>query len=103
MSQQALSKARSHFDHSPLESVFRDLVRQRYRGEHEISLMYGCQNDVLNDFIVDVAIDKAGASERELARPHMEKLKTFCPVTEQNLRPANPRQVKYHYNRKACS
>jgi hypothetical protein len=43
MSQQAFSKARSHFDHSPFESLFRDLVELRYCGEHGISLMHGYQ------------------------------------------------------------
>jgi hypothetical protein len=113
MSQQALSKARSHFNHSPFELMFRDLVRQRYCGEHKISLLHGYQIlavdgsdvalpkmpglleafggtgrnadsptakisllcDVLNDFIVDAAIDRTGTSERGLARSHMEKLR----------------------------
>jgi hypothetical protein len=43
MSQQALSKARSHFDHSPFELIFRDLVQQRYCGEHEIHLWHDYQ------------------------------------------------------------
>jgi hypothetical protein len=43
MSQQALSKARSHFDHSPFELIFRDLVEQRYSSEHKINLWYGYQ------------------------------------------------------------
>lgn len=117
MSQQAFSKARSHFDHSPFEKMFRSLVNMRYCGEHEIELMYGCQilaidgsdialpdmpnllkefggtgrnadsptakasllYDVLNDFIVDAAIDKAGTPERELALKHMEVLSGVCP------------------------
>jgi hypothetical protein len=36
----------------------------------KISLLY----DVLNDFIVDAAIDRAGSSERKFALRHMEKL-----------------------------
>ena len=112
MSQQALSKARSHFDHSPFEFFFRDQIRRRFSGEHEIRLLHGFQvlatdgsdialpdvpnillafggtgrnadsptakisilYDVLNDFIVDAAIDRAGSSERKFALQHMEKL-----------------------------
>jgi hypothetical protein len=40
MSQQALSKARSHFDHSPFEKMFRACVEMRYCGEHEIQTLY---------------------------------------------------------------
>jgi hypothetical protein len=40
MSQQALSKARSHFDHSPFEKMFRACVEMRYCGEHEIGTLY---------------------------------------------------------------
>jgi hypothetical protein len=117
MSQQAFSKARSHFDHSPFEFLFRDLVELRYCGEHEIELMHGYQlfavdgsdialpkmpgvleafggtgrnadsptakisvlYDILNDFIVDAAIDKAGASERGFALSHIEKVRGMCP------------------------
>lgn len=43
MSQQALSKARSHFDHSPFEKVFRNSVNMRYCGEHDITLVHGYQ------------------------------------------------------------
>jgi hypothetical protein len=43
MSQQAFSKARSHFDHSPFESLFRDLVQLRYCGEHEIGVLHDYQ------------------------------------------------------------
>jgi hypothetical protein len=112
MSQQALSKARGHFDHSPFELLFRDLVRMRFCGEHEITLLHGFQilavdgsdialpnmpqvleafggtgrnadsptakisllYDVLNDFVVDAAIDRVGTSERNFALSHMEKL-----------------------------
>ena len=112
MSQQALSKARSHFDHSPFEFFFRDQVRRRFCCEHEIHLLHGFQvlavdgsdialpdlptmlsafggtgrnsdsptakisllYDVLNDFVVDAAIDRAGSSERKFALQHMEKL-----------------------------
>jgi hypothetical protein len=123
MSQQALSKARSHFDHSPFELIFRDLLQQRYCGEHEIHLWHDYQifaidgsdvalpkmpallevfggtgrnadsptakisllYDVLNDFVVDAAIGKAGASERDLALGHMEKLRDICPDTKKLL------------------
>jgi hypothetical protein len=112
MSQQAFSKARSHFDHSPFEFFFRDQIRRRFGGEHEIRLLYGFQvlavdgsdialpdipkllktfggtgrnassptakisllYDILNDFIVDAAIDRAGSSERHFALQHLEKL-----------------------------
>jgi hypothetical protein len=117
MSQQAFSKARSHFDHSPFESLLRDLVELRYCGKHEIELLHGyllfavdgsdvalpkmpgvleafggtgrnadsptakasVLYDVLNDFIVDAVIDKVGASERDLALNHIEKLRGMCP------------------------
>jgi hypothetical protein len=112
MSQQAFSKARSHFDHSPFEYFFRDQVRRRFSEGHEIQLLHGFQvlaidgsdialpdmpklleafggvgrnassptakisllYDVLNDFIVDAAIGKAGSSERDFALGHMKKL-----------------------------
>ena len=115
LSQQALSKARSHFDHSPFEFFFRDQVSRRFSGEHEIRLLHGFQvfavdgsdvalpdtpklleafggtgrkassptakisllYDVMNDFIVDAAIDRAGSSERGFAVKHMEKLSSF--------------------------
>jgi hypothetical protein len=117
MTQQAMSKARSHFDHSPFERLFRDIVGQRYCGEHEINLWHGYQifavdgsdialpkmpglleafggtgrnadsptakisllYDMLNDFVVDAAIGRAGASERDFALGHMEKLRDICP------------------------
>lgn len=123
MTQQAMSKARSHFDHSPFELLFRDIVEQRYCGEHEINLWHGYQilavdgsdialpkmpglleafggigrnadspaakisllYDMLNDFIVDAAIDRAGASERDFALGHMEKLRNICPNAEKLL------------------
>jgi hypothetical protein len=123
MSQQAFSKARSHFDHSPFESLFRDLVQLRYCGEHEVGLLHGYQlfavdgsdvalpkmpgvleafggtgrnadsptakisilYDILNDFIVDAAIDKAGTSERGFALSHIEKLRGICPDTKKLL------------------
>jgi hypothetical protein len=123
MSQQALSKARSHFDHSPFESIFRDLAQQRYCGEHEINLWHDYQilavdgsdvalpkmpalldafggtgrnadsptakisllYDVLNDFVVDADIGRAGTSERDFALRHMEKLRDFCPDTKKLL------------------
>ncbi len=43
MSQQALSKARSHFDHSPFEAIFRNSVDMRYSGEHDFALAHGYQ------------------------------------------------------------
>ena len=117
MSQQALSKARSHFDHSPFEKMFRSIVEMRYCGEHEIATLHGYQilavdgsdialpdmpamleafggtgrnadsptakasvlYDVLNDFLMDVTLDKAGTSERALAVGHMEILRTIAP------------------------
>jgi hypothetical protein len=123
MTQQALSKARSHFDHSPLELIFRDLVEQRYSGEHNINLWRDYQifavdgsdialpkmpglfeafggtgrnadsptakisllYDVLNDFVVDAVIGRAGASERGFALTHMEKLRDICPDTKKLL------------------
>jgi hypothetical protein len=112
MSQQAFSKARSHFDHSPFEFLFRNQVYRRFSGEHTIRLLHGFQvfavdgsdialpdipellktfggtgrnatsptakisllYDVLNDFIVDAAIDRVGSSERDFALQHMKKL-----------------------------
>jgi Transposase DDE domain. len=123
MSQQAFSKARSHFDHSPFLKMFQEIVKARYCGEHEIKLMHGYQilaidgssialpdmpalleafggtgrnsdsptakasmlYDVLNDFIIDAELNKAGSSEREMALRHMEKLKEFCPGTKKLL------------------
>jgi hypothetical protein len=41
MSQQALSKARNHFNHTPFEKMFRSCVEMRYCGEHEIKTLYG--------------------------------------------------------------
>lgn len=117
MSQQALSKARSHFDHSPFELFFRDLVQMRFSGEHEIRLFCGLQifavdgsdlalpdipgllkdfggtgcnadsptakisvlYDVMNDFIMDAAIDRTGTSERDFAMGHIEKLRNLAP------------------------
>jgi len=113
MSQQAFSKARSHFDHSPFEYFFRDQVRRRFCGEHEIRLLHDFQifaidgsdialpdmpnlleafggtgrnassptakisllYDVMNDFIVDAAINRVGHSERDFASGHIEKLR----------------------------
>lgn len=43
MSQQALSKARSHFDHSPFEKIFRNTVHMRYCEGHDIALVHGYQ------------------------------------------------------------
>jgi hypothetical protein len=37
MSQQAFSKTRSHFDHSPFEKMFRRIVQRQYNGEYEIN------------------------------------------------------------------
>lgn len=37
MSQQAFSKARSHFDHSPFEKMFRRIVEMQYSGEYELN------------------------------------------------------------------
>ena len=122
-SQQALSKARSHFNHSPFEKMFRACVEMRYYGEHEITKLYDYQllavdgsdialpdlptlleefggtgrnadaptakisilYDVLNDFILDAAMDKASASERILAVGHMEKLKSIAPEVDKLL------------------
>jgi hypothetical protein len=116
MSQQALSKARSHFDHSPFELLFRDLVQMRFCGEYEIILLHGFQifavdgsdialpnmpklldafggtgrnadsptakisllYDVMNDFIVDAAIDRVGTSERDFALSHIAKLQDIA-------------------------
>jgi hypothetical protein len=123
MTQQAMSKARSHLDHSPFERIFRDIVEQRYCGEHEINLWHDYQilavdgsdvalpkmpsllgafggtgrnsdsptakisllYDVANDFVVDAAIGKAGASERDFALGHMEKLRDICPAVKKLL------------------
>jgi hypothetical protein len=112
MSQQALSKARSHFDHSPFEFFFREQIQRRFCGEHEIRLLHGFHvfavdgsyvalpdmpglleafggtggnsnsptakismlYDVMNDFIVDAAIDKIHTSEQNLALRHIDKL-----------------------------
>jgi hypothetical protein len=112
MSQQAFSKARSHFDHSPFEYFFRDQILRRFCGEHEIRLLNDFQifavdgsdialpdmpklleafggtgrnassptakisllYDVMNDFIVDAAIDRAGTSERKFALGHIQRL-----------------------------
>ena len=109
MNQQALSKDRSHFDHSPFEKMFRACAEMRYCGEHEIETLYGYQvlavdgsdialpdtpnlleefggtgrntnsptakasvlYDVLNDFLLDAALEKANSSERELAIAHI--------------------------------
>ncbi|MDR2528022.1 MAG: hypothetical protein LBD04_03250, partial [Synergistaceae bacterium] len=43
INQQALSKARSHFDHSPFEKMFRAVVEMRYCGEHAVRLRCGCR------------------------------------------------------------
>lgn len=43
MSQQALSKARSHFDHSPFEGLFRVINDMRFSGEHEVRRWNGYQ------------------------------------------------------------
>lgn len=43
MSQQALSKARSHFDHSPFQGLFDVVNGMRYCGEHEIRRWNGYQ------------------------------------------------------------
>lgn len=37
MSQQAFSKTRSHFDHSPFEKMFRRIVQRQYYGDYEIN------------------------------------------------------------------
>jgi hypothetical protein len=123
MTQQALSKARSHFDHSPFEFFFRDLVQMRFSGEHEIRLFHNFQifavdgsdlalpgipklledfggtgrnadsptakisilYDILNDFVVDAAIDRISTSERDFALAHIKKLKNIVPNTEKIL------------------
>lgn len=41
MSQQAFSKARSHFDHTPFEKMFRRIVQIQYGGEYETDLWNG--------------------------------------------------------------
>ena len=122
-SQQALSKARSHFNHSPFEKMFRACVEMRYCGKHEIAKLHGYQllavdgsnialpdlptlfeefggtgrnadspsakisilYDILNDFILDAAIDKAGASERVFAMDHIKKLQLIAPEVEKLL------------------
>lgn len=43
MSQQAFSKARDHYDHSPFEKIFRAVVEAQYGGEYE----YETWNDLL--------------------------------------------------------
>ena len=73
MNQQALSKARSHFEHSPFEKMFRATVEMRYCREHKIAALYGCQL---------LAVDGSGP---------------VCPLyskflAEQDAMPALPRQ-----------
>ena len=41
ISQQALSKARSHFDHSPFEKMTRSLVEEEYSGRHPLERWNG--------------------------------------------------------------
>jgi hypothetical protein len=41
ISQQAFSKARNHFDHSPFEKMFRLLVSLEYSGEHALETWHG--------------------------------------------------------------
>ncbi|WP_312939714.1 IS4 family transposase [Oscillibacter sp.] len=41
MSQQAFSKARSHFDHTPFEKMYRRIVQIQYGGEYETDLWNG--------------------------------------------------------------
>jgi len=43
MTQQALSKARSHFDHSPFEKMMRELVKKEYGGGYALSRWNGYQ------------------------------------------------------------
>lgn len=43
MSQQAVSKARSHFDHTPFEGMFRLTVEERYGKWHKIKRKFGHQ------------------------------------------------------------
>jgi hypothetical protein len=47
----------------------------------KISLLY----DVLNDFVMDAVVGRAGASERDFALKHMEKLRNLCPSVEKLL------------------
>jgi hypothetical protein len=41
MSEQAFSKARNHFDHSPFEDMFRGAVEEEYSGTYEIQTWNG--------------------------------------------------------------
>jgi hypothetical protein len=41
MSQQAFSKARDHYDHSPFEKIFRAVVEAQYSGEYEYETWNG--------------------------------------------------------------
>ena len=43
MSQQALSKARSHIDHSPFQGMFRELNRKRYGFGNKVNKWHGYQ------------------------------------------------------------
>jgi hypothetical protein len=43
MSQQAFSKARGHFDHTPFEAMFRETVSMQYSGEYDLEQWKGCQ------------------------------------------------------------
>ncbi|GHV35179.1 hypothetical protein AGMMS4952_27540 [Spirochaetia bacterium] len=43
MSQQALSKARSHMNHKPFEEMFREAVAEQYNGEYDIEVWEGYQ------------------------------------------------------------
>jgi hypothetical protein len=43
MSQQVFSKARSHFDHTPFEAMFREVTEEQYRGEYDLEHWKGYQ------------------------------------------------------------
>ncbi|MDR2522837.1 MAG: IS4 family transposase [Synergistaceae bacterium] len=84
MSQQALSKARSHFDHSPFELIFRDLVLQRYCEEHEINLWHGYQIFAIdkNDAAlpkIPALLEAFGGTGRDADSP-TAKISLLCDV-----------------------
>jgi hypothetical protein len=117
MSQQAFSKARSHIDHSPFVTMFREVVSEVYSGEWGIGVWKGYQilavdgsdialpnmpnllkafggtgrnadspsarvsilYDVLNDMIMDAAIEPLETGERALAKAHIDEYRRLCP------------------------
>ena len=72
MSQQAFSKARDHYDHSPFEKMFRAVVEAQYSGEYEY--------ETWNDLLV-LAIDATGIS-----LPNMRALREAFGVTGERQR-----------------